>query len=78
MRIGVPALAWIGAVVFLAYGCGTSPASDPTAPESTSGNSRPWSSPRSKNPASPNCARPGCEFFPWVRETCPTNDFSIP
>ncbi len=37
MRIGVPALAWIGAVVFLAYGCGTSPASDPTAPESTSG-----------------------------------------
>lgn len=37
MRLGLPALAWIGAMLFVAYGCGGQAASEPTAPESTSG-----------------------------------------
>jgi tetratricopeptide (TPR) repeat protein len=37
MRLGVPMLLWIGAMLFVAYGCGGQSASEPTAPESTSG-----------------------------------------
>ena len=37
MRLGVPTLLWIGAMLFLAYGCGDQSASEPTAPESSSG-----------------------------------------
>ena len=37
MRLGVPTLVWIGAMLFAAYGCGGKSAAGPTAPESSSG-----------------------------------------
>ncbi len=37
MRLGVPTLVWIGAMFFATYGCAGKAASEPTAPESTSG-----------------------------------------
>jgi tetratricopeptide (TPR) repeat protein len=41
MRLDIPTLAWIGAMLFAAYGCGGQSASEPTAPESTSGGEAP-------------------------------------
>ncbi len=37
MRLGVPTLVWIGAMIFATYGCAGRSASGPTGPESSSG-----------------------------------------
>ena len=41
MRLDIPTLVWVGAMLFAAYGCGGKSASEPTAPESTSGGEAP-------------------------------------
>ena len=54
MRLDIPMLAWIGAMLCATYGCSGKSASDPTAPEATSGGETPAGSGEGPSEAGPS------------------------